>query len=79
VTVFSNPETPQREPALQAAISTEALKVGARMAMNAADPMLLFCCTNLGQMFRSKDGGETWEKLRREFGEISTMLWRPAA
>src|SRR5262245_13568604 len=49
------------------------------VATNAADPMLLFCCTNLGQMFRSTDGGETWEKLKREFGEIRTMLWRPAA
>jgi photosystem II stability/assembly factor-like uncharacterized protein len=49
------------------------------VATNPADPMLLFCCTNLGQMFRSTDGGETWEKLRREFGEIRTMLWRPAA
>ena len=41
--------------------------------------MLLFCCTNLGQMFRSTDGGESWVKLKREFGEIRTMLWRPAA
>jgi photosystem II stability/assembly factor-like uncharacterized protein len=48
------------------------------VATNAADPMLLFCCTNLGQMFRTTDGGETWEKLKREFGEIRTMMWRPA-
>ena len=49
------------------------------VAANAADPMLLFCCTNLGQMFRSTDGGESWVKLKREFGEIRTMLWRPSA
>jgi hypothetical protein len=49
------------------------------VATNAADPMLLFCCTVLGQMFRSTDGGESWVKLKREFGEIRTMLWRPAA
>ena len=49
------------------------------VAANAADPMLLFCCTKLGQMFRSTDGGESWVKLKREFGEIRTMLWRPAA
>ena len=48
------------------------------VATNAADPMLLFCCTVLGQMFRSTDGGESWTKLKREFGEIRTMLWRPA-
>ena len=47
------------------------------VATNAADCDLLFCCTNLGQMFRSQDGGENWVKLKREFGEIRTMLWHP--
>ena len=30
-------------------------------------------------IFSPTPGGESWEKLRREFGEIRTMLWRPAA
>ncbi|MYD42936.1 MAG: hypothetical protein F4W90_03480 [Gammaproteobacteria bacterium] len=47
------------------------------VADNSADPNLLFCCTNLGQMYRSQDGGEDWTKLDREFGEIRTMLWHP--
>ncbi len=29
------------------------------IATNAADPMLIFVCTNLGELFRSTDGGET--------------------
>ena len=45
------------------------------VATNEADRNLLFCCTNLGQMYRSQDGGENWTKLTREFGEIRTMLW----
>ena len=48
------------------------------VATNEADPNLLFTCTNLGQMFRSTDGGEEWVKLPRELGEIRTMLWHPA-
>lgn len=47
------------------------------VAANDADPNLLFACTNLGQMFRSTDGGENWAKLPRELGEIRTMLWHP--
>jgi photosystem II stability/assembly factor-like uncharacterized protein len=34
--------------------------------------------SNLGQIYRSPDGGETWTKLRRELGEIRSILWRPA-
>ena len=34
--------------------------------------------TNLGQIYRSADGGERWTKLRRELGEIRAILWRPA-
>lgn len=48
------------------------------VATNDADPNLLFVCTNLGQMFRSTDGGEEWTKLPRELGEIRTMMWHPA-
>ena len=47
------------------------------VATNEADPMLLFACTNLGQLFRSTDGGENWTKLERELGEVRTLLWHP--
>ena len=48
------------------------------VATHTSDADLLFTCTNLGQMFRSTDGGEAWTKLPRELGEIRTMLWHPA-
>ena len=49
------------------------------VATHPADPDLLFTCTNLGQVFRSTDGGSSWSRLPREFGEIRTLHWRPAA
>ena len=47
------------------------------IATHPADPKLLFVATNLGQLFRSEDGGESWVKLRRELGEIRAMVWMP--
>jgi photosystem II stability/assembly factor-like uncharacterized protein len=47
------------------------------IAVNAADPMLIFCCTNLGEVFRSTDGGESWQVLPHQFGELRALLWRP--
>jgi photosystem II stability/assembly factor-like uncharacterized protein len=41
------------------------------------DPQLVFVCSNLGQIFRSVDGGDSWTKLRRELGEIRCAHWRP--
>ncbi|WP_426958471.1 WD40/YVTN/BNR-like repeat-containing protein [Muricoccus radiodurans] len=46
------------------------------VATDAADPMLLFTYTNLGQVFRSTDGGESWVRLPHEFGELRAMTWR---
>jgi|TARA_Y100000310_G_scaffold277758_2_gene295753 ligand-binding sensor domain-containing protein len=47
------------------------------VATHPEDPDLIFCCTNLGQIFRSTDGGDRWQKLARELGEIRTLLWHP--
>lgn len=47
------------------------------VATHPADPMRLFVCTNLGQLFHSTDGGETWERLPHEFGELRALHWRP--
>jgi photosystem II stability/assembly factor-like uncharacterized protein len=49
------------------------------IATNPADRDLMFVLTNLGQMFRSTDGGATWTKLDREFGEVRAALWHPVA
>jgi len=46
------------------------------VATHPANPMLLFTCTNLGEMFRSTDGGETWKRLPHVFGELRGLHWR---
>lgn len=47
------------------------------VATHPSDPKLLFAVTNLGQLFRSTDGGDSWIKLKREFGEVRSLLWHP--
>lgn len=47
------------------------------IGVNKADPMLIFCCTIFGQVFRSIDGGETWVKPKRELGELRMIAWEP--
>ena len=46
------------------------------VAVHAADPRLVFACTNLGQVFRSRDGGDSWQRLKQEFGELRALHWR---
>jgi hypothetical protein len=46
------------------------------VATNAADPMLIFVCSNLGELFRSTDGGESWKRLPHLFGEVRALDWR---
>jgi hypothetical protein len=46
------------------------------IATDPADPMLVVCCTNLGEVFRSADGGESWTRLPHMFGEIRALHWR---
>jgi photosystem II stability/assembly factor-like uncharacterized protein len=47
------------------------------VATHPSDPMLIFACSNLGQLFCSKDGGETWSRLPRELGDVRSMCWMP--
>ena len=47
------------------------------VAVNLAEPTLVFVCTNLGLMLRSDDGRETWIRLRRKLGKIRLLPWRP--
>ncbi|MDE2913402.1 MAG: hypothetical protein OXL68_10820 [Paracoccaceae bacterium] len=44
---------------------------------NAADTRILFVATIFGQIFRSTDGGTTWQKMERELGEIRMITWAP--
>lgn len=46
------------------------------IAVHPADPMLVFVGTNLGQIFRSQDGGESWTALPHQFGELRALHWR---
>ena len=45
---------------------------------NPADPDVVFFVTIFGQIFRSHDGGERWQKMTRELGEIRMVAWGPA-
>ena len=47
------------------------------IATNPADPMLVFFCTIMGQIWRSRDGGETFDKMGRELGELRQVAWAP--
>ena len=49
------------------------------VATHVSDPLLIFVCTNLGQLFRSEDGGETFIRLDHEFGELRALHWRALA
>lgn len=49
------------------------------IATHPADPDLLFFATIFGQIFRSADGGESWQKMQRELGEIRGVAWTPLA
>lgn len=42
-----------------------------------AEPDLVFAASRFGYLYRSDDGGDSWRKLWREFGEVSSVLWVP--
>jgi photosystem II stability/assembly factor-like uncharacterized protein len=46
-------------------------------AVHAADPALVYASSVSGQVYRSVDGGGSWQKLNREFGEIRALAWTP--
>lgn len=40
-----------------------------------ADPKIVLAGSRYGYLYRSDDGGDSWSKLKREFSEISSVLW----
>src|SRR5262249_31704478 len=46
-------------------------------AVHPANPHLIYATSVSGELFRSRDSGETWGKLAREFGEIRALTWAP--
>ncbi len=47
------------------------------VSIPAAAPDLVFAASRYGYLYRSDDGGDSWRKLWREFGEVSSILWLP--
>ena len=46
-------------------------------ATNPADPGLIVACSHYGQLYSSRNAGDSWQKLRREFTEIRALAWLP--
>jgi photosystem II stability/assembly factor-like uncharacterized protein len=46
-------------------------------AQHSSNPDRILACTHKGMLFASKDGGESWAKVRREFSEVRGMCWLP--
>jgi photosystem II stability/assembly factor-like uncharacterized protein len=47
------------------------------VSMPASDPETVLAASRYGYLYRSDDGGDSWRKLWREFGEVSSILWVP--
>ncbi len=47
------------------------------ISIPAAAPDTVFAASRYGYLYRSDDGGDTWTKLWRELGEVSSILWVP--
>jgi hypothetical protein len=47
------------------------------VSMPASAPHLVFAASRYGYLYRSDDGGDSWRKLWREFGEVSSIAWVP--
>ena len=47
------------------------------VSIPAAAPALVFAASRYGYLYRSDDGGDSWRKLWREFGEVSSIVWLP--
>ena len=46
-------------------------------ATHPADPGLIVTCSHYGELYASSDGGDSWQKLPREFTETRTVAWVP--
>ena len=45
------------------------------VSVPAAAPGMVLAASRYGYLYRSDDRGDTWRKLWREFGEVSSILW----
>jgi photosystem II stability/assembly factor-like uncharacterized protein len=47
------------------------------VSIPASAPDMVLAASRYGYLYRSDDGGDSWRKLWREFGEVSSVLWVP--
>ena len=47
------------------------------VSLPASAPETVLAASRYGYLYRSDDGGDSWRKLWREFGEVSSILWVP--
>ena len=47
------------------------------VAISESAPDTMFAASRYGYLYRSDDGGDSWRKLWREFGEVSSIQWVP--
>jgi len=45
------------------------------VSISAEAPDTVLAASRYGYLYRSDDGGDSWRKLWREFGEVSSVLW----
>ena len=48
------------------------------IATNPAEPNRVVANTIYGEVYTSDDGGDSWEKVQREFGEVRAIAWMPS-
>jgi photosystem II stability/assembly factor-like uncharacterized protein len=48
-------------------------------ARHPSEPATVYAASVSGELYRSADAGRSWSKLAREFGEIRSLAWTPAA
>ena len=49
------------------------------IAMHPSDPERVWASSLFGELYLSEDGGDTWEKPKRELSEIRALAWAPTA
>ena len=47
------------------------------VATHPADPNRLICGSRFGEIYTSPDGGDTWHKIKKEFGDLRSIAWLP--
>ena len=48
------------------------------LATQPVDPDLVLASSLYGQLCWSRDGGDSWQKVRQEFSEVRALAWMPS-